>query len=80
LRRAQPDLLVHLGDTIYPDNPLLPEVALDDGTVWGNLVTPAKSKVAETLDEFRGNHLYNRHDSNVRRFEAEVAQLVTTRS
>ena len=32
---------------------------LDDGTLWRNLVTPAKSKVAETLDEFRGNYLYN---------------------
>jgi alkaline phosphatase D len=75
MRRAQPDLFVHLGDTIYPDNPLLAEVALDDGTVWRNLVTPAKSKVAETLEEFRGNHLYNRLDANVRRFEAEVPQL-----
>jgi alkaline phosphatase D len=76
MRRAQPDLFVHLGDTIYPDNPLLAEVALDDGTVWRNLVTPAKSKVAETLEEFRGNHLYNRLDANGRRFEAEVPQLV----
>ncbi|PYQ24942.1 MAG: alkaline phosphatase, partial [Acidobacteria bacterium] len=41
-----------------------------------NLVTPAKSKVAETLEEFRGNHLYNLMDENVRRFNAEVAQIV----
>jgi alkaline phosphatase D len=74
--RARPDLFVHLGDTIYPDNPLLPEVALDDGTLWRNLVTPAKAKVAETLDEFRGNHLYNRLDEHLRRFEAEVSQVV----
>ena len=47
-------------------------VALDDGTVWRNLVTPAKSKVAETLDEFRGAHLYNRLDEHYRRFAAEV--------
>ena len=49
-----------------------PEVKLDDGTLWSNLVTPAKAKVAETLDEFRGNFLYNLLDDNVRRFNAEV--------
>ena len=47
------------GDTIYADNPLVAEMPLDDGTVWRNIVTPAKSKVAETLDEFRGNYRYN---------------------
>ena len=75
MRLARPDVFVHLGDTIYADNPIVPEVALDDGTVWRNIVTPAKSKVAETLDEFRGNHLYNRLDSRLRRFESEVAQV-----
>jgi alkaline phosphatase D len=72
MRRAKPDFFVHSGDSIYADNPLLPEVKLDDGTIWKNLVTPAKSKVAETLDEFRGNFLYNLGDENVRRFNAEV--------
>jgi len=75
MRLASPDVFVHLGDTIYADNPLAPEVTLDDGTVWRNLVTPAKSKVAETLDEFRGNHLYNRLDARLRRFESEVPQV-----
>jgi alkaline phosphatase D len=75
IRKAAPDLFVHVGDTIYADNPLLPEVKLDDGTLWKNLITPAKSKVAETLDEFRGNHLYNLLDDNVRRFNKEVAQV-----
>src|SRR5207249_4348565 len=37
MRAAAPDLFVHCGDTIYADQPLLPEVALDDGTVWRNL-------------------------------------------
>ena len=64
---ANPDLFVHVGDTIYADGPLAAEVKLDDGTMWRNLVTPAKSKVAETLDEFRGNHLYNRLDEHYRR-------------
>jgi alkaline phosphatase D len=76
MRRAAPDVFIHVGDTIYADQPLKPEVTLDDGTVWRNLVTPAKSKVAETLEEFRGNHLYNLMDENVRRFNAEIAQVV----
>ena len=39
---ANPDLFIHVGDTIYADGPLREEVPLDDGTVWRNLVTPAK--------------------------------------
>ena len=76
MRRAQPDFFIHTGDTIYADSPVLPEVRLADGTMWKNLVTPAKSKVAETLDEFRGNHTYNMLDEHVRRFNAEIPQLV----
>ena len=73
---ARPDLFVHVGDTIYADGPLREEVALDDGTMWKNIVTPAKSKVAETIDEYRGNHLYNRLDEHYCRFQSEVAQVV----
>jgi len=73
---AAPDLFVHVGDTIYADGPLREEVPLDDGTVWRNLVTPAKLKVAETLEEYRGNHLYNRLDEHYRRFAAQVGQVV----
>jgi alkaline phosphatase D len=73
---AEPDLFVHVGDTIYADGPLREEVPLEDGTVWRNLVTPAKAKVAETLEEFRGNHLYNRLDEHYRRFAAQVGQVV----
>lgn len=73
---VRPDLFIHCGDTIYADGPLRDTVALDDGTVWRNLVTPAKQKVAETLDEFRGNHLYNRLDEHYRRFAAAAGHLV----
>jgi hypothetical protein len=48
---------------------------LPDGTVWRNLTTEAKSKVAETLDEFRGNYRYNLLDENLRRLYAEVPVL-----
>lgn len=72
LRRAEPDVFVHSGDNIYADGPLLPEVTLDDGTVWRNLVTEAKSKVCETLEDYRGAFAYNLLDDNARRFGASV--------
>ena len=76
MRRARPDFFIHTGDTIYADAPVPPELPLPDGTRWSNLTTPAKSKVAETLEEFRGNYLYNLLDEHVRRFNAEIPQLV----
>ena len=76
LAAANPDLFVHVGDTIYADQPLRAEVPLDDGTVWKNIMTPSKAKVAETLDEYRGNHLYNRLDEHYRRFASQVGQIV----
>jgi alkaline phosphatase D len=74
--RTQPDLFVHVGDTIYADQPVLPEVKLDDGSVWKNVVTAAKSKVAQSLDDFRGCHQYNLTDQHMRRFIADTAQVV----
>ncbi len=75
MHRLQPDFFIHSGDTIYADGEIKAEVKLDDGTIWKNIVTPEKSKVAETLDEFRGNHRYNLRDENLRRFNAEVPML-----
>jgi alkaline phosphatase D len=72
IRKARPDFFIHSGDLIYADNPVAAELALDDGTVWKNVTTEAKSKVAETLDEFRGNHRYNLLDEHVRALYAEV--------
>lgn len=72
MRATRPDFFIHSGDTVYADGPLVAEVDLGDGKVWKNLVTEAKSKVAETLDEFRGQHAYNLMDDNVRRMNAEV--------
>jgi alkaline phosphatase D len=76
MRRAQPDVFVNVGDTIYADQPVLPEVKLDDGSVWKNVVTEAKSKVAQTVEDFRGCHQYNLTDTHMRRFIAEVPQVV----
>ena len=75
LRRAEPDVFIHSGDNIYADQPLAPEVPLADGTVWRNLVTEAKHKVAESLDEFRGNFAYNLLDAQARAFGATVPMI-----
>ncbi|RYE62854.1 MAG: alkaline phosphatase, partial [Oxalobacteraceae bacterium] len=63
------------GDTIYADGPVPATVTTENGRVWRNITTEAKSKVAETLDEYRGNYRYNLMDENVRRFNAEVPQI-----
>jgi len=75
MRGLEPDFFIHSGDTIYADGPIAAEVTLPDGSVWRNLTTEAKSKVAETLAEFRGNFAYNLMDENLRRFNAAVPML-----
>jgi alkaline phosphatase D len=46
-------------------------VELGDGTIWRNRVLPdQKRKVAETLDEFRGQWKYNMLDEHVRALNA----------
>ncbi|MBX3190721.1 MAG: alkaline phosphatase D family protein [Labilithrix sp.] len=72
LLARSPDFFLHCGDAIYADNPIPPEIALADGTVWRNVVTPAKSRVADTLDDFRGAFLYSRLSSEVRALSASV--------
>ena len=44
--------------------------------MWRNHVTPAKSKVAETLEDYRGQYSYNLMDKNYLAFNAQVPQLV----
>ncbi len=75
MRRMQPDLFIHSGDAIYADGVIPAEVKLEDGSIWKNITTPEKSKVAESLDEFRGNYRYNLMDENLRRFNSEVPML-----
>lgn len=79
MRKLNPDFFIHSGDNIYADNPIKAEVIITDGPlkgmVWKNIVTEEKSKVAETLKEFRGNYRYNLMDDNVRRFNSEIAQI-----
>ena len=75
MRQRNPLFFIHSGDNIYADGPIAETVTAEGGVVWNNLVTPQVSKVAETLDEFRGRYRYNLLDENVRRFNAEVPQI-----
>lgn len=72
MRAQQPDFFIHSGDVVYADGPLQERVELPDGRVWRNLVTAEKSKVAETLQEFRGQYRYNLLDAGLRDFFSEV--------
>lgn len=76
MARTESDLFIHVGDTIYADQPVEKEMRAGDGTIFRNLTTEAKSKVAETLDEFRGQWEYNLLDENFRRFNAQTAQFM----
>ncbi|MBF6190183.1 alkaline phosphatase D family protein [Nocardia sp. CDC186] len=71
-----PHLFLHSGDSIYADGPLRESITLPDGRIWRNVVSEAKSAVAQTLDQFRGNYAYNLTDENYRRFNSAVAQVV----
>ena len=72
MARSRPDFFIHSSDHIYADCPLHAERKLPNGEVWRNIVTEDKSKIAQTLAEFRGNYKYNLLDKNVLAFNAEV--------
>jgi len=76
MRDLEPDFFLFSGDTVYADGPIQATVALPDGSTWRNIVTEEKAKVAETLAEYRGQYAYNLLDDNLKRFAAEVPQIV----
>lgn len=76
MRRLDPDFFLCSGDNIYADGVIEPSVTLPDGRVWRNVTTEEKSKVAETLAEYRGNFRYNLLDHNLREFNAQVPSIV----
>jgi len=75
MMEQEPDFFIHSGDTIYADAPVPAEQKLPDGSLWRNVVTQEKSKVAETLDEYRGNYRYNLMDEHLRGFNHQVPQI-----
>lgn len=76
LEREEPHLFLHLGDTIYADNPIPPSIDLPDGTTWKNWIDPkdpkGKSHVAETLADYRSAHRYPRFSREVCAASAKV--------
>ncbi|MAU52661.1 MAG: alkaline phosphatase [Roseovarius sp.] len=69
----QPDFFLHSGDTIYADGPMTDTVEKDGTVIWKNTtLIDEKRKVAETLDEFRGQWKYNMMDAHLRAFNATV--------
>ena len=72
MHATRPDFFPHAGDTIYADGPLSAEMEEPDGRLWRNVVTEEVSKVAETLNEYRGRHRYNMMDVNLRAMYADV--------
>jgi alkaline phosphatase D len=72
MARNRPDFFIHSGDSIYADSVVPSRLTLPNGEAWNNIVTEEKSRVAETLADFRGNYRYNLLDANLRAFNAEV--------
>ena len=74
---AQPDFFIHCGrhDLRRRPDPRRDRLRRRRHGLAQPRDRPEKSKVAETLDEFRGNYRYNLLDENVRRFNAEVPQI-----
>jgi alkaline phosphatase D len=73
MRQTEPDFFIHCGDSIYADSPIQEfQRVPQTGENWRNLVIPEVTKVAETLEEFRGRYKYNLLDPNLRQFNAEV--------
>src|SRR6201982_3812714 len=70
--RNRPDFFIHNGDTIYADGPIVAEKKMPNGEVWKSLVIEEKTKVAETLAEFRASYKYNLLDRNLRAFNLEI--------
>ncbi|WPJ94592.1 alkaline phosphatase D family protein [Coraliomargarita algicola] len=75
IRARKPDFFVNSGDLIYADNPMSSEVTLDDGSIWRNQLMEAKTRVAESTDDFRQNFYYNLQDDHLRALQAEVPMI-----
>ncbi|GHG49437.1 alkaline phosphatase D family protein [Streptomyces griseocarneus] len=76
MRRLDPDFFLCSGDNVYADSPIPPSIALPGGGTWRNVTTEEKSKVAESLAEFRGAFRYNLLDDHLRRLNAQVPAVV----
>jgi alkaline phosphatase D len=67
-----PAFLLHSGDLIYADSPIVPELPLADGRVWRNISNEHVARVAESLADFRARFAYNLEDEHVRALAAQM--------
>jgi alkaline phosphatase D len=74
MRQVKPQFYISSGDNVYSDGTIPDSKVAEDGRLWVNLTTPEVSKVAETIDEFRGRYKYNLLDHNIRRFKDAVVK------
>lgn len=71
MAKHEPDFFLHSGDTIYADGVMKDEAEVKGGPKWVNkILIDEKRKVAETLDEYRGQWKYNMMDEHVRALNA----------
>jgi alkaline phosphatase D len=75
IRSQSPQFFIHCGDRIYADQPLDATKSTPDGQKWYNLITPAVSKVAQELDDFRGYYQYAMLDQPTQKFYQLCPQL-----
>ncbi|HEY0481728.1 MAG TPA: alkaline phosphatase D family protein [Kofleriaceae bacterium] len=75
MRETEPAFLLHSGDLIYADNPIVAEQTLADGRVWRNVTSERVARVAEELDDFRARFAYNLEDEHVQALAREVPIL-----
>lgn len=71
-----PDFFIHSGDAIYADGPVEATQKQNNGEIYRNITSPAKSHVAQTLNDYRGNYAYNLSDKHYRRFNSTVTQYI----
>lgn len=76
MAKVDPDFFLCSGDNIYADGPIAATTSLPDGGVYRSLTTEEKSHVAVTLADYRGNFRYNLLDSALRRFNAQVPNII----
>ena len=65
-RALEPDFFLCSGDTSTPTARSRRPCRCPTARDWRNIITEEKAKVAETLDEFRGQFPYNLLDENLR--------------
>jgi alkaline phosphatase D len=76
MAKLDPDFFLCSGDNIDADGVITATQALPDGSLYRNVTSEAKSHVAVTLDDFRGNFRYNLLDQALRRFNAQVPNVI----